>query len=73
MKTKRVRIAVAMATNGEWASDGTSNRMEKRAVELVSNHISYLTEEPHKVYWVEAEVPVPEVPDEVAIEGEVAP
>jgi hypothetical protein len=72
MKTKRVRIAVAMQPDGDWNSAGwgsvdggvTVPDDEKRRIALdpMDDHCL--------LSWVEADVPVPDVGGDV-VEGEV--
>lgn len=69
-RTVRVRIAVAVATDGEWYADGSCGDPD----EIMSQHATVMLSPPQRhgvrVSWVEADVPMPEAD---AIEGEVKP
>lgn len=74
MKTIKVRIAVAVSSDGAWAAHGWGTNsgpgsggedMKGIAAEMLDEHIS------DAFYWVEAEVPLPEPPREQEILGRV--
>ncbi len=73
-KTVRVRIAVAMSCNGEWAAygwgDPDGNRPNDRESdenlgELMGDYSI------DNIRYVEADVPVPTLIEDQAIEGEI--
>ena len=70
--TVRVRIAVGVTAGGEWAADGAyvhpqcSSRDSEEAV------ATELDGDPHRLTWVEADVPLPTVDPVVTVEGEAA-
>lgn len=76
MKTKRIRIAVAMSRDGQhwsarsWDSSATPGQSPKDEVmkNVVLDHVAFPTD----VHFVEADIPVPEIHSE-AIEGKVVP
>lgn len=72
MKTKRVRIAVAVTASGAWNSVGWSSSKSGAPTEIAdSEKRSYAVEpldEDATVHWVEADIPIPE---ETTIEGTV--
>lgn len=60
MKTVKVKIAVAVDTDGEWNSSGWSpiNESDDLFIFLACKSMS----EKAQVYWLTAELPVPENP-----------
>jgi len=71
--TKRIRIAVAIASDGMWSAAGWSDETGSNAPDATLTDTAFDTiesiEGPPRIVWVEAEVPVPEA--EVVVEGEV--
>lgn len=73
VKTKRVRIAVQIAADGEWCASGSSEpkwehvKWVKDTLDCITN----LQSKANSLHWVEAEVPIPD--DTKEIECEVAP
>ena len=66
-KIVRVRIAVAVSPNGEWAAAGYSgNKSDNDVKEMV--FIDGLPDG-EQFHWIEADVPIPQVE---TIEGKVA-
>jgi hypothetical protein len=76
VKTVRVRIAVAMSCNGEWAAygwgdpDGNRSSERESSDNLAELMGDYLCDD---IRYVEADVPVPVLIEDQAIEGEVQP
>lgn len=70
MKTKRVRIAVAIGPDGEWTSWGFSGDKSGRIddEELIDYALDTMSSEVANVHFVEAYIPLP---DSATIEGEV--
>lgn len=68
-RTVRARILVAVDTDGDWSSVGTCDLtdedMRKRLTpeDMACGIIAY--------HWIEADIPVPIVPDETTVEGVV--
>lgn len=65
MKTVKVRIAVAVASNGEWSAVGWSSKSDPQRYDRNAweNAIEELTDATGVVlgYWLEAELPSPEM------------
>ena len=80
VKTKRVRIAVAIDHNGVWEARGYLNQSESEegtpdedtARESVLAEMSYRVAAPPRIVWVEADVPVPDLPSESTVVGSVS-
>ena len=67
MTKTRVRIAVAITSNGDWHSGGYNDE-EDRILQAEAN----FNEDPDVVfYWIEADIPIPEAVEPPVIEGEV--
>jgi hypothetical protein len=58
MKTVKVRVAVAVDPSGKWSALGWSGETDKSVMASCVEHL----EEGEARYWLEAELPVPEVP-----------
>lgn len=72
VKTKRVRIAVAMASDGEWASFGKTGVSDETAQSLACGSLLYSPSAcSGKVTFIEAEVECGQEPE--TVKGEVAP
>lgn len=73
MKTKQVRIALAIDSEGHWVAHGESDADDENAVmnvlELYGTNIDEPFE-PVQTYWVEAEV---EIPEDKTVQGTVTP
>ena len=69
MKTIKIKIAVAVDTNGKWAASGWGVD-DKPTLDTPMNVAVEGVEPGEHRYWVEAEVQVPETS---AIQGEVFP
>ena len=69
MKTVKVRIAVAVDSQGNWAASGWSGKGDPGAA---SDYMADIARdgvgEGEALYWVEAEIPMPEVQ---TIQGDV--
>ena len=70
MKTARVRIAVAILPNGEygaagWSDEDDPSNLEFAAAEALQSPGAYA------VHYVEADIPLPESPKSVTVEGDV--
>ncbi len=63
-KTVRVRIAVAMGTDGNWISEGSRGMSDDTAVRYLNDHIRA----PGPLHFIEADIPLP---TSVTVEGEV--
>ncbi len=74
MKTKRVRIAVAVNEDGKWCAMGWGGGMigKQTDAELTSHALEGLDNDAtsEHVVFIEADVPIPE---SVTVEGKVAP
>ena len=69
MKTVKVRIAVAVDTQGNWASSGWSEKGDQVDInEYMADIARECVGEGEALYWVEAEIPMPEVQ---TIQGDV--
>lgn len=55
MKTQRVRIAVCVASNGEWSSAGWSGRSDSALAEHAGEYMPANS----SVHFIEADVPLP--------------
>lgn len=62
----RIRIAVAVAKDGEWKAHG-SGALDDRTCERWLH--DWYQREPHHVVFVEADVPLP--PEPITVEGTV--
>lgn len=67
MRTVKARIALVINENGKWNSFGYSGCSEKEMKELVSEFFDPISCY-EQMYFVEVEVPVPEV---VQLEGKL--
>lgn len=63
-KTVRVRIAVAVDPTGRWNSCGWDTGSDPEKMEFAAENMG----EGESLFWLEADLPVPEVP---VIEAEV--
>ena len=75
MKTIRVRIAVAVTPNGCWDCYGNKLAPEfecKSDADMAGTYIFKRQGSGHVVY-IEADVPAPDLPEPVTVEGVVAP
>lgn len=68
MKTKKIRIAVAVDGNGDWSAVGWSGADPAEVRGIVLEGVSGAAEE--HIVWVVAEVPIPEQ-SSLDIEGTV--
>lgn len=57
MKTVRVRIAVAVGDEGNWNSCGFTGADDQDNISFATETIEDST---FKVYWLEADLPIPE-------------
>lgn len=57
MKTVKVRIAVSVDPKGNWGSSGSSGQDEAEAHSWTVD----LLQDGEARYWIEAELPVPEI------------
>lgn len=64
MKTVRVRIAVAVDSDGDWNACGSRTTTDDGAAQYAADTVG----SPYHVRFVEAQVPVPDV---ATIRGEV--
>jgi hypothetical protein len=75
MKTRKIRIAVYMATDGRWSAAGwDAGRMGKTDLEVAEDEATTLIEcsqEALTMCWVEAVVPVPVRPKPATVKGKV--
>lgn len=75
MTTKRIRIAVAVACDGQWSAAGWSKDTGENADDEALQDTAFDTletiEEPTRTVWVEVDVPVPDRLPDVEIEGEL--
>lgn len=66
MKTVRVKIAVAVNTNGNWAANGFGgdNSKSKSSLDIMKSiareSLDYDSTPEMVVHWIEADVPIPE-------------
>ena len=58
MKTVKVRVALAIMPTGKWVAGGWSEGEED---DIIQTCLEYMSGEEQMV-WLEAEVPIPEVP-----------
>jgi hypothetical protein len=68
MKTIKVRVALAITPTGKWVANGWSDGDEE---EMIQTCLEYMDGK-EQIVWLEAEVPIPDVPvikAEVANEG----
>lgn len=56
-KKVKVRVAVAVGDDGNWAAEGCSTTADWKVMEMAVNGVDSV----HKRYWLEAELEVPEV------------
>lgn len=59
MKTVKVRIAVAVNADGNWNSSGWKKAKDSDAMDLAQEGLQEISS-CEKVYWVEADIPIPE-------------
>jgi len=72
MKTKRVRIAVAMTDHEEWSANGFFNWDDKTSHDVALQGLDDCPQRDlEAVYWIEADLPVPEPAVTQTIEGQV--
>lgn len=64
MKTQKVRIALAINTEGDWYAWGAYTHDDESALDEVSGQLNDYT----TLHWIEAEVPIP---SPMVIEGKV--
>lgn len=69
MKTIRIRIAVAVSEN-EWSARGSSLKTNYRS-RLDADASLRMVGVNHHIVWVEADVPLPEPPEDIVVKGEV--
>lgn len=67
MKTVKVKIAVAVDTDGDWCSAGWSNADDNDLIGAAIENIG----EGEARYWLIAELEVPEEKKPIEIEGKV--
>jgi hypothetical protein len=66
MAKVKVRVAVAVDPQGDWASSGFSGQDEAEAHSYCTDHI----QPGESRYWLEAEV---DIPEPVTVQAEVTP
>jgi hypothetical protein len=68
MKTVRVRIALVVNSEGEWAANGweSMEEFDESELDLGDEHAQAL-------YWIEAEIPVPAPWEPTTLKGEAVP
>lgn len=70
MTTIKVRIALMIDSSGDWAAQGGAGYDTDD--EMLSDIYDHMNQDLHtQVYFVTAEVPVPEKPEPVEIAGEL--
>jgi hypothetical protein len=74
--TVRVRIAVITTSDRKWSASGGGGCSDDLAEEVTRNDL-YESEcvapgAAERLTWVEADVPLPERPEAVTVEGEVS-
>lgn len=72
MKTVRVRIAVAVNADGKWSAFGHVGNKDADARDIAFTNMSDYEENHDAVHFIEADVPVPQVPQPQTIKGEIA-
>lgn len=58
MKTVKVRIAVAVGSDGDWIASGWKDARDSLVMGAVIGDVG----EDASRYWITAELPIPEVP-----------
>lgn len=71
MKTKTIRIPVAVDTNGNWNAVGAS-WFKDETFAAAEARSPMFEGDLHHLVWVTAEVPVPEPPPEIEVRGAVS-
>lgn len=65
MKTMKIKILVAVGSNGDWAASGWGQKgkaPDKVSIESMKDTVTDMVEaEQYQYVWVEAEVPIPEI------------
>jgi hypothetical protein len=59
MTTAKVRIAVALDAKGEWSASGWGGRKAPNYQDMKNIALEGTEADPVKVYWLEAELPIP--------------
>ena len=67
MKTVKVRIAVAVRSDGDWIACGWKGVRDGEAMSTVIDNAG----KDASRYWITAELPVPEVPEVPTVAGTV--
>ena len=72
MKTKRVRIAVAMNSDGVWCASGMAGESDKTAILNSRYEVQDVEGDEHAlITFIEADIPIPEHHESETVEGEV--